>query len=167
MLGVLGGIVGAASPASAHPGENGRGGEHTNRYDAQGCQQGGHEARVEAETGRTLRNAGDCSSHTALGGTLAAASGQVTLTASSPYACAAPEGRCWGTLSVTGAPTGAEIQVISVTLGGAVSLPVHAPDGSYSGPADIVCDDADPQEQFQAVVFDTPLRSLPITGATC
>ena len=44
---------------------------------------------------------------------------------------------------------------------------VRAPDGSYSGDAYIVCSDSNPQEQFKAVVYDTPMVSLPINGATC
>ena len=95
-VGVFAGVLGVAAPASAHPGSHGRGGEHTNRYAAQGCQQGGHEARVEAETGRTFASAGDCTSHTALGGAMTAGPGSITLTATQPYGCQAPEGRCWG-----------------------------------------------------------------------
>ena len=167
MVGALGGIVGAATPASAHPGDNGRGGEHTNRFDAQGCQQGGHEARVEAETGRPFRSAGDCTSHTALGGTLAAASGQVTLTASSPYACAAPEGRCWGTLMVSGVAEGATIVVIVYPNGPEVSPPTTVMNGVTSYDANVVCGDDSPGGQYQAVVLGSPVVSQPVNGATC
>ena len=39
-----------------------------NSDNAHACQQGGHEHRFEAETGRPFKNAGDCTSHGALGG---------------------------------------------------------------------------------------------------
>jgi hypothetical protein len=39
-----------------------------NSDNAHACQQGGHETRFEAETGRPFKNAGDCTSHGAQGG---------------------------------------------------------------------------------------------------
>src|SRR4051794_3122563 len=101
---VLAGALCVAAPATAAPSSHGRGAEQTNRYSAQGCQRGGHEDRVEAETGRAFANAGDCTRHAARGGALTAGSGHVALTGSSEYGCNGLGGQCWGILSVSGAP---------------------------------------------------------------
>ena len=164
--GLLAGALGTAAPALANPGSHGRGGEQTNRYNAQGCQQGGHQARVEAETGRTFTNSGNCTSHTARGGGLTAASGQITLTGSSQYACATPGGQCWGILSVSGAPANATVQILYEN-GAAASLPVKTgPTGSYDGVANAFCDVDSPNRTVRAVVYDTSMVSA-WTTATC
>jgi len=69
-------------------------------------QQGGHENRFEAETGRPFRNAGDCSSHTAQGGDTSS----LTIDNSGTYPCRPPDQalNCWGTLSGSGLKPGAQ-----------------------------------------------------------
>ena len=147
-LTIAGGVI-AAAPASADPsGQHGQGGAHTNRYHAQACQQGGHEARVDAGTGRTFTNAGDCTSHTALGGTLGAADGQVTLSSSAPYSCPAPlVGACWGDVSGSGPSTS---PLIVSEVGGGWSQRVSG--GTYTGPANIPCSLGVKGSQFYAFV---------------
>ena len=67
MRGVLvaGALAVAVSAVVAGPAVAARGG---NSDSAHACQQGGHENRFEAETGRPFKNAGDCVSHAAKGG---------------------------------------------------------------------------------------------------
>lgn len=148
-LAISGGVA-AAAPASADPsGQHGQGGAHTNRYHAQACQQSGHEARVEAETGKTFTSAGDCTSHTALGGTLGAADGQVTLSSSPLYACPTPSiGACWGDVSASG-PSSSFLLVAE--LGGGWSQRVSG--GTYTGPANIPCSVSVKGSQFYAFVI--------------
>jgi hypothetical protein len=55
----------AVSVVVAGPAVAAKGG---NSDTAHACQQGGHENRFEAETGRPFKNAGDCVSHVAKGG---------------------------------------------------------------------------------------------------
>jgi hypothetical protein len=55
----------AVSAVAAGPAVAARGGNSDN---AHACQQGGHQNRFEAETGRPFKNAGDCVSHSAKGG---------------------------------------------------------------------------------------------------
>ncbi len=151
-LAIAGGVL-AAAPASADPsGLHGQGGAHTNRYHAQACHQGGHEARVEAETGTTFTNAGDCTSHTALGGTLGAADGQPTLTSSPLYSCPAPStDACWGDVSAS-IPSGSFLVVAEA--GGAWSQRLSGA-GSYTGPANIPCAVSGKGSQFYAIVPGT------------
>jgi len=55
----------ALSAVAAGPAVAAKGGSSDN---AHACQQGGHQNRFEAETGRPFKNAGDCVSHAARGG---------------------------------------------------------------------------------------------------
>ena len=148
--GVLVGIVGVAAPASADPGSHGRGGEHTNRYAAQGCKQGGYQVRVEAKTGRAFRTPGDCSSHTAKGGTATAAF-PVTINSTEPYSCPGPTDQCWGTLTVSGLAAGTVISVISIDDVLVVSPPVTVEANVDTYQADIGCGYPS-NSQFQAVL---------------
>ena len=166
MAGVLAVVIGVSTPASAHPGSHGRGGEQTNRYDARGCQQGGHEARVEAETGRVFTNAGDCTSHTALGGTVTAATGQIYLNDSATYGCPTMGDQCWGTLSVSGAPAGRAIEVVTTDGIVVTSRAVVGADGSFNGNADIPCAFTEPTP-VQAVVVNTIVKSGFVVTGSC
>jgi hypothetical protein len=62
---VAGALAVAVSVVVAGPAVAAKGG---NSDTAHACQQGGHENRFEAETGRPFKNAGDCVSHAAKGG---------------------------------------------------------------------------------------------------
>ena len=150
MAGLLVGIVGVAAPASAQPGSHGRGGEHTNRYEAQRCQHSGYQVRVEAETGRAFRNSGDCSSHTAKGGTTGF---PVTINPIGPYTCG--NSQCWGTLTVTGLAAGTVISVISIDSGLVVSPPVTVKAGADTYQLNIDCGYPS-MSQFQAVLGEDP-----------
>ncbi len=136
--------VGLCFPASASadpPGLGAQGGAHTNRYHAQACQQGGHDVRVDSATKNAFRNAGDCTSHTALGGTLGAAANQITLSSSALYPCAAPfTGACWGDLSMA-IPSGDFALILATTS--TFQLRIN-PDtnGDYTGPANIPCSES-------------------------
>ena len=55
----------AVTAVAAGPAVAAKGGNSDN---AHACQQGGHQNRFEAETGRPFKNAGDCVSHAAKGG---------------------------------------------------------------------------------------------------
>ena len=97
-------LVGAGAAAGAKGGNN---------DNAHACQQGGHESRFEAETGRLFKNAGDCASHAARGGALTPL--QIT---TSPYAC--PDGGptpalCFGIISGSGLKGNSAWQVIDFT----------------------------------------------------
>jgi hypothetical protein len=85
----------AAGPAVAAKGGN--------RDNAHACQQGGHENRFEAETGRPFKNAGDCASHGAQGGDTSF----LGIDNSGTYTCHQAL-TCWGTLSGSGLKPGAQ-----------------------------------------------------------
>jgi hypothetical protein len=145
--------VGLCFPASASadpPGLGAQGGAHTNRYHAQACQQGEHQVRVETATKNAFRNAGDCTSHTALGGTLGAAANQIILSSSPLYACAAPfTGACWGDLSMA-IPTGDFALILATTSTFQLRINPDA-NGDYNGPANIPCSESNTQGiQFYA-----------------
>jgi hypothetical protein len=95
----------AAGPAVAAKGGN--------RDNAHACQQGGHESRFEAETGRPFKNAGDCASHGAQGG--ATAGLQIDNTGT--YSCPPPNSSlaCWGTVTGSGLQPGSLWSVIDTT----------------------------------------------------
>jgi hypothetical protein len=63
---VVGALAVAVSVLAAGPAAAAKGGNSDN---AHACQQGGHANRFEAETGMPFKNAGDCASHGAKGGT--------------------------------------------------------------------------------------------------
>jgi hypothetical protein len=95
------GIVAVAvSVVAAEPAVAAKGGNSDN---AQACQQGGHENRFEAETGRAFKNAGDCASHGAQGGDTSF----LGLDNSGTYTCHQVL-TCWGTLSGSGLKPGAQ-----------------------------------------------------------
>jgi hypothetical protein len=77
------GVV-AAGPAVAANGGN--------SDNAHACQQGGHQNRFEAETGKPFKNAGDCVSYGAQGSLPSV----LVLNPSPTYGCGT--GTCWGTL---------------------------------------------------------------------
>ena len=93
----------AVSAVAAPPAVAAKGG---NRDIAHACQQGGHENRFEAETARQFKNAGDCASYGAQGGT--AASLQLE---TGTYPC--DGATCWGTLSGSGLDPQADVFVIA------------------------------------------------------
>jgi len=66
---VAGTLAVVVSAVVAGPAAAAKGGNSDN---AHACQQSGHENRFEAETGRPFKNAGDCTSHGAQGGTSSA-----------------------------------------------------------------------------------------------
>jgi hypothetical protein len=82
-LAVVVGVV-AAGPAGAANGGN--------SDNAHACQQGGHQNRFEAETGKPFKNAGDCVSYGAQGSLPSV----LVLNPSPTYGCGT--GTCWGTL---------------------------------------------------------------------
>jgi hypothetical protein len=82
-LAVVVGVV-AADPAVAAKGGN--------SDNAHACQQGGHQNRFEAETGKPFKNAGDCVSYGAQGSLPSV----LVLNPSPTYGCGT--GTCWGTL---------------------------------------------------------------------
>jgi hypothetical protein len=89
---VIGALAVAVGAVAAGPAFAAKGGNSDN---AHACQQGGHENRFEAETGRPFKNAGDCVSHGAQGGT----SGSLVIDPGT-YACGgSATGTCWGTVS--------------------------------------------------------------------
>ena len=85
-------VIGLAGVVTAGPAVAANGG---NRDNAHACQQGGHEHRFEAETGRPFKNAGDCVSHAAMGGEDAELFIDAVFT--DDDACNVPAG-CWGVL---------------------------------------------------------------------
>lgn len=163
-LAAVGGVV-VASPASAEPGHAGQGGTHTNRYQAQACQHGGYTDRVEAETGRPFANAGDCTSHTALNGSLGGTEGTVTLTSSPLYRCPAPSmDACWGYASVSSTP-GGDLLIIAKS-DGSWSRSAQLVSGTQVYNADIPCSVSGAGSQFYATVpaFGT---SADVTPPAC
>ena len=98
---VIGALTAVVSVVAAGPAAAAKGGNSDN---AHACQQGGHEHRFEAETGRPFKNAGDCTSHGALGG----ASSLLVLTNPS-YPCQMnPMATCWGAISGSGLDAGTQ-----------------------------------------------------------
>jgi hypothetical protein len=86
-----------------------------NSDNAHACQQGGHESRFEAETGRAFNNAGDCASHAAQGGDTAGL--QIDNTSAYPCPPPAPRGdTCWGNVTGSGLQPGSLWTVIDNTL---------------------------------------------------
>jgi hypothetical protein len=100
---VIGALAVAVSVVAAGPAAAAKGG---NRDNAHACQQGGHENRFEAETGRAFKNAGDCASHGAQGGDTSS----LGIDNSGTYPCRPPDQalNCWGTLSGSGLKPGAQ-----------------------------------------------------------
>jgi hypothetical protein len=89
---VIGAVAAVVSALAAGPAVAAKGGNSDN---AHACQQGGHENRFEAETGRPFNNAGDCASHGAQGLPPAILAFGIL----GPYACGpSGPGVCWGTL---------------------------------------------------------------------
>jgi hypothetical protein len=97
---VIAALAVAVSVVAAGPAAAAKGG---NRDNAHACQQGGHENRFEAETGRPFKNAGDCASHGAQGGDTSF----LGLDNSGTYTCHQTL-TCWGTLSGSGLRPGAQ-----------------------------------------------------------
>jgi hypothetical protein len=94
----------AAGPAAAAKGRN--------SDTAHACQQGGHENRFEAETGRPFKNAGDCVSHAAKGGDEAA-----LFIDPDSYPCPPVRAGCWGVLEGINLLSDAEWQVFFSPMG--------------------------------------------------
>jgi hypothetical protein len=70
---LAGALAVAVAAIAAGPAAAAKGGNSAN---AHACQHGGHKTLFEAETGDTFKNAGDCASHGARGGTLGQFAGQ-------------------------------------------------------------------------------------------
>ena len=97
VIGALAAVVSVVAPGPAVAAKGG------NSDNAHACQQGGHENRFEAETGRPFKNAGDCASHGAQGGDTSF----LGLDNSGTYSCHQVL-TCWGTLSGSGLKPGAQ-----------------------------------------------------------
>jgi hypothetical protein len=155
-----------AAPASANPSSgHGQGGAHSNRYTAQACSQGGHQTRVEAETGRAFRSPGDCTSHAALGGTLGAAAGQITFAGTPEYRCDAPQtGACWGNVSMSGVPSGSFALIIWRQTNQVQARIVPDANGNFNGNANVPCGLGDHTSTFYAfIVGGTSTTDIPAT----
>src|SRR5688500_3059925 len=105
---VVGAMALAASTVVSGPAVAVKGGNSGN---AHACQQGGHKSMFESETGNPFKNAGDCISHSALGGT---ASSLQFLTVPT-YPCSASTGTCWGIVSGSALRPGATWLVESLS----------------------------------------------------
>jgi hypothetical protein len=107
---VIGALAVVVSVVVAGPAAGAKGGNNDN---AHACQQGGHEGRFEAETGRPFKNAGDCASHGAQGG--ATAGLQIDNTGT--YSCPPPNSNltCWGRVTGSGLQPGSLWSVIDTT----------------------------------------------------
>jgi hypothetical protein len=111
----------AAGPAVAAKGGN--------SDSAHACQQGGHESRFEAETGRPFRNAGDCASHGAQGG----ATSSLQILATPTYGCPPPQrGTCWGTVSGSGLQPNSQWNVRDASSGDIVASGTADSSGSVN-----------------------------------
>jgi hypothetical protein len=95
-LAVAGAVAAVVSVVAAGPAVAAKGGNSDN---AHACQQGGHQNRFEAETGRPFRNAGDCASHGAKGGITT-----FLIIDPSSYPCtdSTSGATCWGAISAAG-----------------------------------------------------------------
>jgi hypothetical protein len=93
---VVGALAVAVSVLAAGPAAAAKGGNSDN---AHACQQGGHAKRFEAETGMPFKNAGDCASHGAKGGTTT-----FLVIDPSSYPCtdSTSGATCWGAISAAG-----------------------------------------------------------------
>jgi hypothetical protein len=112
---------------------------------------------VEADSRNPFRNAGDCTSHTGLGGTLAAGDGQVTLTSTPGYPCAV--GVCWGELSMSAIPAG-DFALIRQSDNASWSMVISPDaDGSYNGNANIPCN-------LPTTRFSTFSATVPTVGTS-
>jgi len=109
---LIGVVAVAASTVMAGPAGAAKGGDSEK---AHACQQGGHENRFEAETGRPFKNAGDCGSHGAQGGVAAALPLE---TRTDP--CPDSDKLCWGVFSASGLSAGALwfVEPLNVTANG-------------------------------------------------
>ena len=107
---VVGALAVMVSAVAAGPALAAKGGNSDN---AHACQQGGHAHRFEAETGRPFKNAGDCASHGAKGGTLALLQIDPGHHDCDPVST----DQCWGTLegSGLGANTAWEVDAVGMT----------------------------------------------------
>jgi hypothetical protein len=151
---VAGVVAVAVSTVAAGPAVAAKGGNSDN---AHACQQGGHENRFEAETGRPFKNAGDCASHGAQGG----ASSSLLITPLPMYPCST--GTCWGTISGSGLNVNNQWMAFIVGPGLIVASGFPAPDGNL-GPTqlDVPCDQG--QEPLQAVAVTAGAQPSDITS---
>jgi hypothetical protein len=158
----------AVSAVAAGPAVAAKGGNNDN---AHACQQGGHENRFEAETGRPFKNAGDCASHGAKGGAASA----LFLTNPS-YPCQSnPMATCWGAFAAIGLdPKLSWIVFVSAgsNRGTIVDQGFPAQDGSVGNPPvgppirlQVPCDqDLTPLEATAETMGDMPsdITSAPV-----
>ena len=110
----------AAGPAAAAKGGN--------SGNAHGCQQGGHETLVAAETPLVpFKNAGDCTSHGAQGG--ATAGLQID---TGTYSCPPPHSNltCWGTVIGSGLQPGSPWTVVDAFSGATLAEGTAPPEGA-------------------------------------
>ena len=109
----------AAGPAVAAKGGN--------SDNAHACQQGGHENRFEAETGNPFKNAGDCASHGAQGGT----SSSLQILTSPTYSCPFFKS-CFGVVTGSGLKPQEGWGVIDLDDGTLIASGVTDTDGSLT-----------------------------------
>ena len=128
---VPGALALAASVVAAGPAAAAKGGNSDN---AHACQQGGHENRFEAETGRPFQTPGDCASHAARGGAISA----LEITNTPTYPCPPPGGTCWGTFTGSGLAVGSQWIVHNLSTGEEVNGNVDT-SGSASAKLNVPC----------------------------
>ncbi len=119
---VIGVLAAAVSVVAAGPAAAAKGGNSDN---ARACQQGAHKNRFEAETGNPFKNAGDCTSHGALGGESYSLQFLTVPTYPCPHT-----GTCWGVVSGSNLIPRTLWAVLEVTSGFPASQGNIALDGS-------------------------------------
>jgi hypothetical protein len=151
-LAVVVSVVAAGSAAAAKGG---------NSENAHACQQGGHENRFEAETGKPFKNAGACARHRAQGG----ATSSLQILTVPTYPCSDSPGTCWGIISGSGLDAGAQWQAFIVGPGLIVASGVPDASGNLEPTAlEVPCGQAG-TDPVQAVALTSADPPVDITSA--
>jgi hypothetical protein len=146
-LAVVVSVVAAGSAAAAKAG---------NSENTHACQQGGHENRFEAETGKPFKNAGDCASHGAQGG----ATSSLQILTVPTYPCSGTPGTCWGVISGSGLDSGEQWKAFIVGPGLVVASGVPDTSGNLAPTAlEVPCGEAgtDPLQAVGLTSADPPV----------